>query len=50
MSVGIGRQRQFEIYVAGARGVHSRAGFDLTMGLAGVASVCDLGRENVTRV
>jgi len=26
-----------------------RADFDLTMGLAGVASVRDIGRENVTR-
>ncbi len=26
-----------------------RADFDLTMGLAGVASVRDIGRDNVTR-
>ena len=53
-AVGLGRPYVWGLAVAGEEGVREvirnlRADFDLTMGLAGVSSVRDIGRDNVTR-
>jgi lactate 2-monooxygenase len=53
-AVGLGRPYVWGLAVAGEDGVREvirnlRADFDLTLGLSGVASVRNLGRENVTR-
>jgi lactate 2-monooxygenase len=53
-AVGLGRPYVWGLAVSGEAGVREvvrnlRADFDLTLGLAGVASVRDLGRDNVTR-
>ncbi len=53
-AVGLGRPYVWGLAAGGEEGVREvirnlRADFDLTMGLAGVASVRDVGRENVTR-
>lgn len=53
-AVGLGRPYVWGLAVGGEDGVREvirnlRADFDLTMGLAGVASVRDIGPENVTR-
>jgi lactate 2-monooxygenase len=53
-AVGLGRPYVWGLAVGGEGGVREvirnlRADFDLTLGLAGVASARDLGRENVTR-
>jgi lactate 2-monooxygenase len=52
-AVGLGRPYVWGLAVGGEGGVREvirnlRAEFDLTLGLAGVASVGDVGRENVT--
>jgi lactate 2-monooxygenase len=52
-AVGLGRPYVWGLATGGEEGVREvvrdvRADFDLTMGLAGVASVRDLGRDNVT--
>ena len=54
-AVGVGRPYVWGLAAGGEAGVREvirnlRADFDLTMGLAGVASVQDIGPENVTRV
>ena len=54
-AVGLGRPYVWGLAAGGEEGVREvirnlRADFDLTMGLAGVASVRDIGRDNVTRV
>jgi lactate 2-monooxygenase len=54
-AVGLGRPYVWGLAAGGADGVREvirnlRADFDLTMGLSGVASVRDIGRDNVTRV
>jgi lactate 2-monooxygenase len=54
-AVGVGRPYVWGLAAGGEDGVREvvrnmRADFDLTMGLSGVASVRDVGRENVTRV
>jgi hypothetical protein len=54
-AVGLGRPYVWGLAAGGEDGVREvirnyRADFDLTLGLAGVASACDIGRENVTRV
>jgi lactate 2-monooxygenase len=54
-AVGLGRPYVWGLAVGGEEGVRQvirnmRADFDLTMGLAGVASVAEIGRDNVTRV
>jgi lactate 2-monooxygenase len=54
-AVGLGRPYVWGLAAGGEAGVREvirnvRADFDLTMGLAGVASVRDLGRDNLTRV
>jgi lactate 2-monooxygenase len=53
-AVGLGRPYVWGLAAGGEDGVHEVirnlcADFDLTMGLAGVASVRDLGRDSVTR-
>ena len=53
--VGLGRPYVWGLAAGGEDGVREvirnlRADFDLTMGLAGVSSVRDIGRDNVTRV
>ena len=53
-AVGLGRPYVWGLAVSGEAGVREvirnlRADFDLTLGLSGVASVRDLGRDNVTR-
>ena len=53
-AVGLGRPYVWGLAAGGEQGVREvirnvRADFDLTMGLSGVASVQDIGRENVTR-
>jgi lactate 2-monooxygenase len=53
-AVGLGRPYVWALAVGGQEGVREvirnlRADFDLTMGLSGVASARDIGRENVTR-
>ena len=53
-AVGLGRPYVWGLAAAGEVGVREvirnlRADFDLTMGLAGVASARDIGRDNVTR-
>jgi len=53
-AVGLGRPYVWGLAVGGEEGVREvirnlRADLDLTMGLAGVASMRDVGRENVTR-
>jgi lactate 2-monooxygenase len=53
-AVGLGRPYVWGLAVSGEAGVREvirnlRADFDLTMGLAGVASVRDLSHDNVTR-
>jgi lactate 2-monooxygenase len=52
-AVGLGRPYVWGLATGGEQGVREvirnlRADFDLTMGLSGVASVRDIGRENVT--
>jgi lactate 2-monooxygenase len=52
-AVGLGRPYVWGLAMGGEEGVREvirnlRADFDLTMGLAGVASVHDIGRDNVT--
>jgi lactate 2-monooxygenase len=54
-AVGLGRPYVWGLAAGGEQGVRDvirnmRGDFDLTLGLAGVASVRDLGRENVARV
>jgi len=54
-AVGLGRPYVWALAAAGEDGVREvvrnlRADFDLTMGLAGVASVRDIGPANVTRL
>ena len=54
-AVGVGRPYVWGLAAGGEDGVREvirnlRADFDLTMGLAGVSSVRDIGRDNVTRV
>jgi len=54
-AVGLGRPYVWGLAAGGENGVREvirnlRADFDLTMGLAGVASVHDIGRDNITRV
>jgi lactate 2-monooxygenase len=54
-AVGLGRPYVWGLAAGGEDGVREvirnlRADFDLTMGLAGVSSVRDIGRDNVTRV
>jgi lactate 2-monooxygenase len=54
-AVGLGRPYVWGLAAGGAEGVREvirnlRGDFDLTLGLAGVASVRDIGPENVTRV
>jgi lactate 2-monooxygenase len=54
-AVGLGRPYVWGLAAGGEDGVREvirnfRADFDLTMGLAGVHSARDIGRENVTRV
>ncbi|HEU5491704.1 MAG TPA: lactate 2-monooxygenase [Gaiellaceae bacterium] len=53
-AVGLGRPYVWGLAVGGDQGVREvirnlRADFDLTMGLSGVPSVRDIGRENITR-
>jgi lactate 2-monooxygenase len=53
-AVGLGRPYVWGLAVAGEDGAREvirnlRADFDLTLGLAGVASAREVGRENVTR-
>jgi lactate 2-monooxygenase len=53
-AVGLGRPYVWGLAAGGEEGVREvirnlRGDFDLTLGLAGVASVRDVGRENVTR-
>jgi lactate 2-monooxygenase len=53
-AVGLGRPYVWGLAAGGEQGVREvirnlRADFDLTLGLAGVASARDVGRENVTR-
>jgi lactate 2-monooxygenase len=53
-AVGLGRPYVWGLATGGEEGVREvirnlRADFDLTMGLSGIASVRDIGRENVTR-
>jgi lactate 2-monooxygenase len=53
-AVGLGRPYVWGLATRGEQGTREvirnlRADFDLTMGLSGVASVRDIGRENVTR-
>jgi lactate 2-monooxygenase len=53
-AVGLGRPYVWGLAVSGEAGVREvirnlRADFDLTLGLSGVASVRDLGRDNITR-
>ena len=53
-AVGLGRPYVWGLAVGGENGVREvirnlRAEFDLTLGLAGVASVGEIGRDNVTR-
>lgn len=52
-AVGLGRPYVWGLAAGGEEGVREvirnlRADFDLTMGLAGIASVHDIGRDNVT--
>ena len=54
-AVGLGRPYVWGLAVGGEAGVREvirnlRADFDLTMGLAGVASVSDIGPDTVTQV
>ena len=54
-AVGLGRPYVWGLAAGGEDGVREvirnlRADFDLTMGLAGVSSASDIGRDNVTRV
>jgi lactate 2-monooxygenase len=54
-AVGLGRPYAWGLAVGGEAGVREvirnlRADFDLTMGLAGVASAADIDRDSVTRV
>ena len=54
-AVGLGRPYVWGLAAGGADGVREvirnfRADFDLTMGLAGVTSAREIGRDNVTRV
>jgi lactate 2-monooxygenase len=54
-AVGLGRPYTWGLAVGGEAGVREvirnlRADFDLTMGLAGVASAADIDRDSVTRV
>jgi lactate 2-monooxygenase len=54
-AVGLGRPYVWGLAAGGEEGVREvirnyRADFDLTLGLAGLASARDIGRENVTRV
>jgi lactate 2-monooxygenase len=54
-AVGLGRPYVWGLAAGGEEGVREvirnlRADFDLTMGLSGVPSVRDIGRENVARV
>jgi lactate 2-monooxygenase len=54
-AVGLGRPYVWGLAAGGLDGVRDvirnlRADFDLTMGLSGVASVRDIGRDNVVRV
>ena len=54
-AVGIGRPYVYALAIAGERGVREllqnlQADFDLTMGLAGVASASDIGPENLARI
>ena len=54
-AVGLGRPYVWGLGAGGADGVREvirnfRADFDLTMGLAGVTSAREIGRDNVTRV
>jgi len=54
-AVGLGRPYVWGLAAGGENGVREvirnlRADFDLTMGLAGVASVHEIGRDNITRV
>jgi lactate 2-monooxygenase len=54
-AVGLGRPYVWGLATGGEDGVREvvrnfRADFDLTMGLAGVISVAEIGRDNVTRV
>jgi lactate 2-monooxygenase len=54
-AVGLGRPYVWGLAAGGEDGAHEvirnmRADFDLTMGLAGVASIRDIGPDNVTRV
>ena len=53
-AVGLGRPYAWGLAVGGEDGVREvirnlRADFDLTMGLAGVAAVRDIGPDNVVR-
>jgi lactate 2-monooxygenase len=53
-AVGLGRPYVWGLAAGGEEGVREvirnlRADFDLTLGLSGVASVRDIGRDNVTR-
>jgi lactate 2-monooxygenase len=54
-AVGLGRPYVWGLAAGGEDGVREvirnlRADFDLTMGLAGVSSLRDIGRDNVTRI
>jgi lactate 2-monooxygenase len=54
-AVGLGRPYVWGLAAGGEDGVREvirnlRADFDLTLGLAGLASAAELGRENVTRI
>ena len=54
-AVGLGRPYVWGLAAGGEEGVREvirnyRADFDLTLGLAGLASAREIGRENVTRV
>jgi lactate 2-monooxygenase len=53
-AVGVGRPYCYALGIAGERGVREcvenlQADFDLTMGLAGCASIADIGPESLTR-